>query len=223
MPTETYRGRAAATPTGSNGQSTSRPMSITTPRPKIRLPELGIGVVVIVVFALGAAVVHLGSVERTPVLAAATPIERGETITADDLRVTYLSSDTPVAHLADTQMSEVVGRVALIDMPIGSLLTPGVVAEATTLPDGDAVAGLSLEPGQYPATGLAVGDRVNVVGGGDAANAGEPVIARGAVVFAIEDLSTDRKLVSVMASESDAETIAARAGSGGLRLVLVSP
>lgn len=223
MPTKTHRGRADATPTGSNGNGTSRPMSIATPRPKVRLPELGIGVVVIVVFALGAAVVHLGSVERTPVLAAATLIERGETITAADLRVAYLSSDTPVAHLADTQMSEVVGRVALVDMPSGSLLTPGVVAETATLADGDAVAGLSLEPGQYPATGLAVGDRVNVVHGGDTAGAGEPAIARGAVVFDIEPLSTDRKLVSIMASEADAEAIAARAGSGGLRLVLVSP
>ena len=48
------------------------------------------------------------------------------------------------------------------------------------------------------------------------------VIARGATVFAVEDLSSDRKLVSILTSEGDAEVVAATAGAGGLRLVLVA-
>ena len=49
------------------------------------------------------------------------------------------------------------------------------------------------------------------------------MIARGATVFAIEDLASDRKLVSIKTTEADAEAVASTAGGGSLRLVLVSP
>jgi hypothetical protein len=49
------------------------------------------------------------------------------------------------------------------------------------------------------------------------------VIASGATVVSVEELSSDRLLVSILASEDDAVAVAARAGSGSLRLVQVSP
>jgi hypothetical protein len=84
---------------------------------------------------------------------------------------------------------------------------------------------------------LAPGDRVNVVRSGDKASAAttgtavaagttgtsDEVIARGATVFSVQDLASDRKLVSIQAPEADANTVASAAGPGGLRLVLVSP
>ncbi len=101
------------------------------------------------------------------------------------------------------------------------------MADGTSLEAGDGVVGLALDPGQYPALGLAPGDRVNVVRSGEAGSSGteqdDGVIARGATVFEVEDLASDRKLVSIQASESDAEAVAGAAGSGGLRLVLVAP
>ena len=101
------------------------------------------------------------------------------------------------------------------------------LADAAALNAGDGVVGLALDPGQYPALGLAPGDRVNVVRSGETAPETDDapdtqVIARGATVFAIEDLSSDRKLVSILTSEGDAEVVAATAGAGGLRLVLVA-
>ena len=85
--------------------------------------------------------------------------------------------------------------------------------------------GLALDPGAYPARGLAPGDRVNVVLTAEAGGLEtEPtVIARGATVFAVDELASDRLLVSVLATEADAEAVAAAAGAGGLRLVLVAP
>ena len=78
------------------------------------------------------------------------------------------------------------------------------------------------------ALGIAPGDIVNVVAAVDqpASEDGaevDRVIARSATVFAVEDLSGDRKLISIMASEADAEAVASAAGSGTLRLVLVAP
>ena len=122
-----------------------------------------------------------------------------------------------------------VGRIALVDLAPGTLLNRSVVAERPSLADGQGVVGLSLEPGGYPAMGLAPGDRVNVVSTSDpsaraeVSGAIDAVIARNATVFAVEELASDRRLVSILTVEGDAEAVAAAAGSGALRLVLVSP
>jgi hypothetical protein len=87
--------------------------------------------------------------------------------------------------------------------------------------------GLALDPGQYPAFGIAPGDRVNVVrsveAGGAVDRDADLVVVRGATVSAVEDLPSDRKLVSILSDEAGAEAVASLAGSGSLRLVLVAP
>lgn len=189
------------------------------------MPELAIGLLVTVVFALGAVLWHLSTVEKVPALATAARIERGEVIESGDVRVVYVSSDDALARLDPAQIDRVVGNVALVDLAEGTLLTPSVAAEAAAVNAGDGVVGLSLDPGAYPARGLAPGDRVNVVRAADVAelDAEPTVVARNATVFAVEELSSDRLLVSVLSTEADAEAVAASADAGGLRLVLVAP
>jgi hypothetical protein len=200
------------------------------------MPELVIGVLVMSVFALGAVLWHLSAVDRSPALAVVGTVERGVVISADDLRVVYVSSDEAVARLSESQMSEVVGRVALVDLAPGTLVTRSVVADRPALQQGEGLVGLSLDPGGYPDLGLAPGDRVTIVRSGDAAAAeaagdstdeGESnsgnVIARDATVVSVEELTGDRRLVSVLTAQTDAEAVAAAAGSGSLRLVQVAP
>jgi hypothetical protein len=191
----------------------------------VRVPEVAIGLVVTVVFALGAVLWHLSTVEKVPALAASSPIERGELIDSSDVRVIYVSSDDALARLDSSQINRVVGSVAVVDLAAGTLFTPSVVAEASAIDVGEGVVGLSLEPGAYPARGLAPGDRVNVVRAANVADLdAEPtVVARNATVFAIDELSSDQLLVSVLTTEGAAEMVAASAGAGGLRLVLVAP
>jgi hypothetical protein len=222
MATKTFRAATDTTPTASNGHGASGPVRISPPRPRVRIPELGVGLVVIIVFALGAAILHLNSTEQSPALAVGVDVARGDVIAAADVRVVHLSSDDAIAHLDDTQMASVVGRVATVDLSAGSLLSSGVLSDPLMVEAGDAVAGLALEPGQYPARGLAAGDRVNVIRSSDTAVDGS-VIARDAVVFDVEDLSADRRLVSIVTTEDDAEAIATVAGTGTLRLVMVTP
>jgi len=188
------------------------------------VPELAVGVLVSVVFALGAVLWHLSSVAKVPALAAATTIERGDTIESGDVKVVYFASDGPVSRMDGSQLGRVVGRVARVDLGKGTLLTPSLIAGPVAIDDGDGVVGLSLEPGAYPASGLAMGDRVNIVLTADFADNGAPtVIARGAVVFGVEELTSGRRLVSILTNEVDAEAVAAAAGGDGLRLVLVAP
>ena len=223
MATKTFKAPGDATSSGSNGhRSPASDPKVTPPRSRIRIPELGIGLGVVVFFALGAVVLHLNATDQVPALAAAGDVARGEVVGAADVRLIYLSSGDPIAHLDEGELSQVVGRVALVDIPEGSLLSTAMVADSVNIGPGDAVAGVALEPGQYPALGLAVGDRVNVVRSTDTTGVDDAVIARGAVVFDVEDLSTDRRLVSLVTAEADAETIAAAAGSGTLRLVMVT-
>ncbi len=213
---------------GLNGNGRVHAPTVAPPNRRVRLPELAVGLLVTVMFALGAVLWHLNATSKVPAVAVASEVERGEVIEAADLRVVYVSSDDPLARMTAAESSSVVGRVALVDLAPGTLLTPTVVADAAALEAGDGVVGLALDPGQYPALGLAPGDRVNVVESGEAAATGDgesgtQVLARGATVFEIEDLASDRKLVSILTSEADAEAVAAAAGAGGLRLVLVAP
>lgn len=205
--------------------STAASVGIRPPGRRIRVPEVAVGVLVTVVFGLGAVFWHLHAVAKVPALATATPIERGAVIDAKDLRVVYVASDGPIDRMDPSRLDRVAGRVALVNLPAGSLLTSSVVAPVAIVNAGDAVVGLSLEPGAYPARGLAPGDRVTVVRVADVAdrNTSPMVIARDARVFAVEELPSDRRLVSILANEVDAEAVAASAGDRGVRLVMVAP
>jgi len=208
-----------------NGHGSPGRSAVAPPNRRVRVPELAIGVLVLVAFALGALLWHLSTTSKSAALVLASGVSRGEVVEATDLRTAYISTDEQLVRVTDP--ASVVGKVALNDLSAGTLMTPAAVADASVLEPGDGVVGLALDPGQYPALGLAPGDRVNVVRSGDAPvdpNGADvnQVLARGATVFEVEELASDRKLVSIRSSEADAETVAAAAGSGALRLVLVA-
>ena len=209
----------------SNEHPTRPSADVRPPGRRVRVPEVAIGVLVTVVFALGAVLWHLSAVEKVPALVAAAPLERGEMLEASDVRVAYVSSDNTLARLDSADMGRVVGRAALVDLAEGTLLSTSLVAEVPTVDTGDGVVGLSLDPGAYPSRGLAPGDRVHVVRTEDVANLdAEPtVVARSATVFDVEELASDQILVSILTNDEDARAVAAAAGAGGLRLVLVAP
>ena len=216
-------------PTGgpaTNGTPRTATPGVAPPGGRVRLPELAVGMFVTVACALAAVLWHLNATDRVPALAIATSVERGATIGPEDLTVVYVDSDHALARLDDGQASSVVGRVALVDLPAGMLVTSAVVADEAALEPGDGVVGLALEPGGYPSMRLAVGDLVDVVQVGDpTAAAGvvdDLVVARAATVVGIEELSSDRRLVSILTSETDARAVAAVSGTGSLRLVVVS-
>ena len=108
----------------SNGQGARRAVDVRPPGRLLRVPELAVGVLVTVVFALGAVLWHLSAVEKVSALVVASRVERGEVIDASDVRVAYVSSDDSLARLDGSQLDRVVGRVALVDLAEGTLLTP---------------------------------------------------------------------------------------------------
>lgn len=191
-----------------------------------RLPEMAIGVVLMVAFALGAVLWHMSATDKTPVLALASAVGRGEVIEPADLRVVYVETDGPIAHLPRSASSELVGRVAVADLEEGTLLTRGHALARASLSPEDGVVGLALDPGQFPALGLVPGDLVNVVAGtvdASSSSAGsEAVLARRAEVYAVEEIgSQGRQFVSLRMPEEAANQVAAVAERGPVRLVMV--
>lgn len=196
-------------------------------RRRRRLPELAVGLVVMVGFALAGVLWHLSAVAKDPALALARDLGRGEVVEASDLRVVYVASDEPIARLADTEMDAVSGRVALTDLEAGTLLTRRQVAVRPVLAEGEGVVGLALEPGQFPTGGLASGDRVNAVAADAQGAAGGEAraLASGAEVFSVEELDgpgQGRLFVALKMPEEAANAVAAAAETGAVRLVLVA-
>lgn len=195
---------------------------------RVRLPELAVGLVVVVGFALAAVLWQLNATQKEPVLAAARDLSRGDVLTARDLRVVYVSADDPIAHVGRDELARLVGRTVLSDVEAGALLTPAMTADGSALAPGEGVVGLSLEPGQVPTTRLRPGDLVNVVAAPSAgtepaaqAQADEVLVER-AEVFAVEELTASgRFFVSLKAPERDANRVAAAAERGKVRLVMV--
>ncbi|MGH9164838.1 MAG: SAF domain-containing protein, partial [Acidimicrobiales bacterium] len=114
------------------------------PGRRTRLPELVVGVALMVGFALAAVLWHMSTTDKQPALALARSISRGHAIEAADLRVVYLSSDDPIARLGRGESSAVVGRLALSDLPAGTLLTRGSVAPRVAIGPNEGVVGLAL-------------------------------------------------------------------------------
>lgn len=213
--------------TASTGDLTLEPV-----RRRFRLPEVAIGLVVLLACALGVVLWQLNATRKDPVLAIANPVARGDVIEADDLTVVYMSSDDPIAHLRRADSSRVVGRVALADLEAGALVTPGAISDGPAVQPGEGIVGLSLEPGQVPSSRLRAGDLVNVVagapsgGGGDAqaADTADTPLVEKAEVFAVEELTASGRLfVSLKMREADANRVAAAAERGPVRLVMVGP
>src|SRR3546814_3062781 len=110
--TPTLRPQPRSGPPGSNGHRSTSAVTLAPPGSRVRVPELVVGVLVTVVFALGAVLWHLSAVDKSPALAVVGTVERGDVIEADDLRVVYVASDDAVARVDEAQMSQVLGRVA---------------------------------------------------------------------------------------------------------------
>lgn len=170
-------------------------------------------------FALAAVLWHMSSVDRDPVLALASDVARGAVVESSDLEVAYVGSDHDIAHLSEAERASVVGRVALADLEAGTLLTRGMLADEAAVASGEGVVGLALKAGQLPTSTLLPGDRVNVVAG--EASSSEPLV-EAAEVFSVEALDGgDGRFVALQMPEGPANTVAAAAERGAIRLVLV--
>src|SRR3954453_4494202 len=201
------------------------------PPPRQRSVPLAVmGVLLCFVGALVFGAVHLRLDQRKVVLAVAHPVAAGQVINSNDLRTVRVSA-TGVATISETERSSVVGRVAAVPLAPGSLLVRSQLGSAASIPSGQAVVGVALKDGQFPA-GLRAGDRVVLVdtGSGRAATGDSPAVRALAdqltgTVVSVADSSDASGVtaISVRVGQADAAALATASANGQLSLVLVAP
>lgn len=188
--------------------------------------RVALGVLVLVMSALGAVVLFSSAADRVAVIGIARDVPAGKAITESDLREVSISGGDGLRTLPADDASKVIGQTATVGLVGGSLLSPGQLTDGPSLPDGTVVAGAVLKGGQYP-VGLAIGDSVDVIEttSPDASGTGEPVSRGTATVIDLSESTDGQSLLTVsLAIPSDSATEIASAGAAGrLSLVVTAP
>lgn len=193
-------------------------------RPRLRAPQLVVGVLLMAGAALAFLLVNAASVHRVAVVALVDDVSHGQVLTEQDLQVVHVGTDDPIALTAADEADALVGRAVVTDLRAGTLVVPEQLAVASTLTPGSGVVGLALTPGQYPTPQLRIGDLVNVVAADAAASeeSGRLLVEAAEVVW-VEPIGTQgQRFVSVLTGEEQAGQVAATAARGEVRLVLVA-
>ena len=194
-----------------------RPASVPRPLARRRSSRrLLLAVVLGIVGALLAAYAYRLAVARDGVVALARPLPFGSVVQQSDLRQVQLPADTGLATIGWTDVGSVVGQLAATDLRAGQVLTPDSVTIDRTPMPGEAVVGLSVEPGRAPATTLSPRDEVLVVIAG-----GAPP-RRASVVRAGDPDVSGARVVDVVVPQADAEELALASVDGRVALVLVA-
>lgn len=219
-----------------NGSSMTTPPDVgavgsslgTSQRTK-QLPWVALGVLLVAGSMIGFALWTVSQGERTPAVVAARDIDAGSVVQEADLAVVSIGADNGAVLLDAGDAALVVGEVARGPIPAGTPMSSNLVTEVGAVPDGEAVLGTSLSPGEYPTGQLRAGDRVLLIetlDGLATQNGDEPQVVGRATVWSVEELLTSnepRLFVSLLVPEVDVPRVANLESQGRLRLVLVGP
>lgn len=223
-PSPSRNGNVPHSERGSTGAATV-PAAIRSTGGRRNNGRIAVGVLVVALSALGAAVVFSSATDRVAVIGIARDVPAGQAITESDLREVSLSGGEGLSTIAVANAEQVVGRTAAVALSKGALLTDAQLADTSALPEGSVVAGAVLAPGQYP-VGLAVGDTVDVVEttAPDASGVGDPVSRGSASVLDLADSIDGQGLLTVsLAIASDDAAAISSAGAAGRVSLVVTP
>lgn len=206
-----------------NTQGGSRPLPTRSRRPGL----IAAAVLLIVGFALAGALLVSNAGGTTQVLVAARPVPAGQVITAADLTAVPVSGSVRAISAAD--LDSLVGQTAAVALVQGQLLNRAMLSGVAVPAPGESMVGLALRPGQLPADGLGVGDRVQAIvvsAVGDAGASPETtvrVLATGEV-FALrpDPASASDTLVTLVVPAEAAGRIATHGAAGQVGLIKIA-
>jgi len=220
---------AAARAAGRRGESpaerTKRLTALPATTPRVRVPELLTGVVVVVGCALGAVLWHTSSTSTRQALVLSHPVERGHVFVEDDFAAASVSAEG-MRLVAFAERDRMLGRIAVADLDSATPITDSVATPTTPLAPGEARVGRRLDAGEYPAD-LASEARVQVVlvveqapVTGGAPTKQSVVLDQVAVVDAVTPLANaaDSAIVTLRLPSALAQQVAS---ADGVRLVQV--
>lgn len=186
---------------------------------------ISLGVALALVGGLATAWVVGNAGQTVQVYTTSTNVQRGQAITADDITSVSLAAGQNVDAYPANKPEAVIGQIATVDLPKGSLVTPRTVGKTIGLEKGQSVVGVAVTVAQIPSTPLVAGDKVRVVE--TPVSQGEPPAAAPvsfqATVFTTHmDPTAEVQIVDLIVPETVAADIAARAATGRIAIVLDS-
>lgn len=128
-----------------------------------RSPRLiALGVVAIVLGALGAATLYSVNTNLISVVVVTRDVVRGDVIQATDLSVADMPAGLQVDMSPASDLENMVGQRALSDLPAGSFPLERHLGEEP-VPPGQSLVGIRLTAGRLPTTALPPGTRVQLI------------------------------------------------------------
>lgn len=164
--------------------------------------------------------------QTVTVFTVAGTVQRGATFTAGDLATITVTPGQRIDGYTPGQAAEVVGKVAAVTLPAGSLITRGAVAARLPIGGGRAVVGVAVKASQMPATRLTAGDQVVVTpiagqNGTVESKGAAPVDVAATVIDApTTDSTTGLVVIDVSVPSSEASDVAGRAAAGQVAVYL---
>jgi hypothetical protein len=226
---------AATEATGTRRKT--QPLKTSEPKNSSRLPGqrpmksrrrpalIALGVALAILGGLGS-FYYASSLSNTiTVLETKSDIARGAAITAADLTTLEITGGQGTKAFTPDQSGRVVGKIASVDLPAGTLVTPKNVGAGLAIQSGQSIVGVALTVLQIPSFPLSAGDSVRVVDTPVAQ--GEPPTTTpqsfAATVFTTKfNDKTSQWIVDLIVPEGKAADIAARAATGRVALVVDS-
>jgi SAF domain len=192
----------------------------------VRRGWIGIGVLAIVLAALGSATLFRAIGPSQAYLALAQDVAVGAQLTSDDLRVVRMNSTPGLSPVPQDQLDDVVGQYAAVPLVEGTLLSQNQLTDEPVPPPGQQLVAIGLPPDRLPGE-LHAGDPVMLVTTSEQ-NAAEPELAPRTFAARVHDTQEpegrgeDEVVVSLLVSETDGAVIASLAASDLLTLVMLS-
>jgi len=194
------------------------------PRPTRNVTGILLGVMLVVFCAVAVAAYTASLGHRRAVLVVTHSVDAGAVIHDGDLGEARLPPDPAVRTVAAGRRSQVVGRIAAVNLAPGMLLAESELATGPLADAAHAIVGLALKAGQFP-TGLRPLDTVTVVETSPASSLGPldaVVLVDGAKVTSTSAAADGQTtVISVLVPRTAAPTVAGGAARGQISLVLL--
>ncbi|MGW9212315.1 SAF domain-containing protein [Embleya sp. NPDC055664] len=191
---------------------------------------MALAVALVAVGGVGGAALFTAKDKRVEVLAVARTVPYGAVVADADVRTVMVSVGGGVQTVSAKDKRAVVGKRAAVELRPDTLIARGQVTDALVLQPDEILVGMALTPGQLPTTPLQPGRKVLVVSTpGKVSDAAKgqtltPPATVAATVFAVgAPDQSGRVVVDVAVPKGDAATVAARASTELVALVVLQP
>lgn len=128
----------------------------------VRLPELGIGIAVILISVIGSLWWQSRGAGSTRIAIAAHDLRAGDEINADDISLASVSSDTRLGVIGATDAAALVGVRVTSDVEVGAPLSSGMFSKVAPLGALESLVGVVVDANRAPVE-IVAGDIVDVV------------------------------------------------------------